>query len=184
MNAFNEAFTIFLTEADENTSVPNQAQQTEVPNQSQEQQQQQQTEQPQEEGDSKKQEEIVTQFEDLSMFQLWFISLSSDKNAMESVSDTFITKSNFDAEFNKLFESGKVTKDSVGNIIKTISAKIKKFAPPIKSRLAGMWCLAISPDANKPEKRDYHFFQQEPYLIYSNASDNKIDTKKVTNAFE
>ena len=94
--------------------------------QPQEQSQEQQAEQPQEEGDSKKQEEIVTQFEDLSMFQLWFISLSSDKTAMNSISDTFIASSKFDGEFNKLFENGKVTKDSVGNIIKTISSKIKK----------------------------------------------------------
>ena len=54
-----------------------------------------------------------------------------------------------------------------------------------------MWCLAISPDQESPENRDYHFFQEEPYLIYvpdseispSNNVNNKELKEQVISSF-
>ena len=139
---------------------------------SQEQSGEQQT-QTEETADDSKQQEIITQFDDLGMFQLWFISISTDEDAFEYVTNTFIKQATFDKLFGKFYTGGKVSSDTAANIVREISQSLKKFNPQLKKKLSGMWCLALSPDANDVKKRQYHFFQQEPYLIYSKDSDIK-----------
>ena len=139
----------------------------------------------------KKQQEILTNFEDLSMFQLWFISTSTDDDSINYVCKKFIEEQSFDGDFSTLFENGKVTVDSVGNVVKTIVSKIKKLPTAIKSKLSGLWCVAISPNTEAPDERDYNFFQQEPYLIYTldkelsiKNPDDTLKTKKIKEQVE
>lgn len=118
------------------------------------------------------------------MFQLWFISISSDEDAFEYVTNTFIKQASFDKAFSKFYTGGKVSSDTAANIVREISQKLKKFNPQLKKKLSGMWCLALSPDANDVKKRQYHFFQQEPYLIYTKDSDINVDGNKIKEVFE
>ena len=125
LESLNHSISILLSEADESqqemTQTPSQEpQESEVQNGQQEGQVEQQP-------DDQKQEELITNFDDLSLFQLWFIPISSKEDAIDVVIDTFISNPTFDSMFSKLYDSGKVTVDSVGAIVKNISSQIKKM---------------------------------------------------------
>ena len=128
LESLNRGISILLSEADESQqqmtqTPPQEPQESEVQNDQQTQQEGQVEQQP----DDQKQEELITNFDDLSLFQLWFIPISSKEDAIDVVIDTFISNPTFDSMFSKLYDSGKVTVDSVGAIVKNISSQIKKM---------------------------------------------------------
>ena len=83
------------------------------------------------------------------------------------VNKTFIKEKTFDSYFSKLYEMGQLTPDKIGTIVKTISSVIKKKPEYERTPLSGMWVLGYSPDPQKPEKRQYVFYQEQDQLIYS-----------------
>lgn len=133
----------------------------------------------------KETQEAITSFDNLKLFYLWFISISGqakdgvmdkalrtmgkeqkDKNS-NIVQKTFIKEKTFDSYFSKLYEMGQLTPDKIGTIVKTISSVIKKKPEFERLPLSGMWVLGYSPDPQKPEKRQYVFYQEQDQLIYS-----------------
>lgn len=145
-------------------------------------------------------EEVVTEFESLNMFFLWFIPIASDvakgegaigksrlMNALRDtntksgkvesidyICDVLLKDKAFDRFYTTLYESGEVTPDKVGNIVKQIVKTIQSAkTPEERKKMSGMFCLAYSPNKKKPEKRDYYFYQQPQYLIY--CPDKELD---------
>lgn len=146
--------------------------------------------------------EAITSFDNLRLFYLWFVSIAGqtkdglidktkrlvrdqkDKNS-NIISKAFIREKTYDSYFSKLYQMGQLTPDKVGSIIKAISSQIKKLPDQQKAPMAGMWVLGYSPNPEKPEKREYVFYQQQDCLIYSQYKEAyKLTTQEWNKQFK
>lgn len=146
--------------------------------------------------------EAITSFDNLRLFYLWFVSIAGqakdglmdktkrlvrdqkDKNS-NIISKAFIREKTYDSYFSKLYQMGQLTPDKVGSIIKAISSQIKKLPDQQKAPMAGMWVLGYSPNPDKPEKREYVFYQQQDCLIYSQYKEEyKLTTQEWNKQFK
>lgn len=146
--------------------------------------------------------EAITSFDNLRLFYLWFVSIAGqtkdglmdktkrlvrdqkDKNS-NIISKAFIREKTYDSYFSKLYQMGQLTPDKIGSIIKAISSQIKKLPDQQKAPMAGMWVLGYSPNPEKPEKREYVFYQQQDCLIYSQYKEAyKLTTQEWNKQFK
>ena len=117
-------------------------------------------------------DEMITEFNDLSLFQIWFIPISTKEDAIERVCDFFIKGNKCDNIWGSLYDSGKVTFDKIGQVIEKVVKTIQ--GKEQRQLLSGIFCASISPDMNKADKRDYKFYQSQKQLIYFGVTKDEI----------